>query len=276
MPFKRPTERAKFFYADEYNHLELLHATFVTHRFVPHFHETYVVGVLEQGDYAFLCRGTMQFARTGGIVLVNPGEIHTGEAVDDVGWTYRTLYPGAALMQQIAEEITGAKWTAPYFPQPVIYDQAVSRGLLRLHQALETSSTQLERDTLLRLALGELISRHAQNRPAEPAGLNGRSTISRVQDYLHAHYDHNVGLADLAALAGLSPYHLVRVFREHTGLPPHHYLVQVRLMQAKRLLRQQQTIAEVAQSTGFSDQSHLTRWFKKVVGVSPGQYLAQR
>ena len=57
MRFQRPTERAKFFYAGEYNNLELLHATFVTHRFVPHFHETYVVGVIERGDYTFLCRG---------------------------------------------------------------------------------------------------------------------------------------------------------------------------------------------------------------------------
>lgn len=276
MRFNRPTERAKFFYAGEYNNLELLHATYVTHRFVPHFHETYVVGVIEHGDYSFLCRGEIQFIRTQGIALVNPGEIHTGEPVDETGWTYRTLYPGVALMQQIAEEITGEKWTAPYFPAPVIYDAPVARMILRLHEALENSFTRLERDTLLRLALGELIIRHALNRPPQNVPLSGRVPVSRVKEYLHAHYDQNIMLDDLAALAGLSPYHLVRVFREQTGLPPHHYLVQVRVMQAKRLLHQQQPIAEVALLTGFSDQSHLTRWFKKVVGVPPGQYFAQR
>ncbi len=65
----------------------------------------------------------------------------------------------------------------------------------------------------------------------------------------------------------------MRVFRQETGLPPHTYLIQLRINQAKAHLQAGETIAEVAAATGFSDQSHLTRRFKRIVGVTPGQYV---
>ena len=77
-------------------------------------------------------------------------------------------------------------------------------------------------------------------------------------------------------MINFSPFHLVRVFRAATGLPPHAYLTQVRLQHAKRLLAAGALIAWVAADTGFTDQSHLARHFKQVTGVTPGQYAYQR
>ena len=78
----------------------------------------------------------------------------------------------------------------------------------------------------------------------------------------------------MATYVGLSPWHFLREFKKYTGLPPHSWLVQVRLQKARQLLKQGQSIAMTAQNSGFSDQSHFNRHFKKAVGVTPSQYLS--
>jgi AraC-like DNA-binding protein len=96
--------------------------------------------------------------------------------------------------------------------------------------------------------------------------------IDRVRSYLEERYAENVTLDDLARFVNLSPYHLLRLFRQQTGLPPHTYLTQVRVRRARSLLRAGVPIAETALQVGFTDQSHLSRHFKRTVGVPPGQY----
>jgi AraC-like DNA-binding protein len=268
------TQTAKYWHAAEYANLELLYATFITHRFVPHFHETYVIGVVLRGTYRYFHRGAMRFMYPGEIALINPGEVHTGESVDADGWTYRVLYPAETLINQIAAEMTDDPHARVYFPESVVHDVTTSQLLITTHQKLEHSTIQLERDTLMRQAIGTVLQRHGRQKVGVAEFNHAPQMISRALDYLHAHYDRNVTLDELAQLAGLSPFHFVRVFKAQTGLPPHHYLVQIRLMRAKKLLRQSVDIAAVAAMTGFSDQSHLTRWFKKVMGVPPGQFLA--
>ena len=76
----------------------------------------------------------------------------------------------------------------------------------------------------------------------------------------------------MAAVAGLSPYHFIRVFGRHTGLPPYAYLIQVRIRRARVLLEEGQTVAAAACAVGFADQSHLTRHFKRLTGIAPGKY----
>jgi AraC-like DNA-binding protein len=81
-----------------------------------------------------------------------------------------------------------------------------------------------------------------------------------------------VTIDELAREAGLSAFHLIRVFRASFGLPPYRYLELVRIRHARRLIRRGWPLAQVVHATGFSDQSHLTRHFKRVVGVTPGGY----
>jgi AraC-like DNA-binding protein len=93
-----------------------------------------------------------------------------------------------------------------------------------------------------------------------------------VRDYLDAHCADNPSLADLARLTGLSPHYLNRLFQRQVGLPPHAYLVQRRLMRARQLIRAGHSPLEASLESGFSDQSHLHRHFKRTHGLTPGQY----
>ena len=103
-------------------------------------------------------------------------------------------------------------------------------------------------------------------------GRGDHDAVIRVRGYLEEHYASKITLTALAGLAGLNVFHLIRVFRASTGLPPYAYLKQIRVNRAAALLRKGHSVSRVAFLTGFADQSHLTRFFKRLVGVPPGVY----
>lgn len=262
-------ETVKFWQVPEVDNLELLRATYIRHSFARHTHNTFAVGVIQQGTEVFAYRGATHRASTGSVVLINPGEPHTGHAADASGWTYRMLYPAVSLLQRsIAETGVGAI----YFPEPVVQDPILRGWMLRSHQALEHNAPRLEQNSRLLWTFAQLITRHGERRPPWRALGHEPRSIAQAREYLEAHYSENPTLEDLAAIAHLSPFYFLRVFRQQVGMPPHSYLNQVRLQQAKRLLGEGRAIAAVAHLTGFADQSHLTRQFKRTWGITPGQY----
>lgn len=252
--------------------LDLLHAHYVTHAFGRHAHTTFAIGVILEGAEAFSYRGEAHIAAAGQIVLINPGETHTGQAATTAGWTYRMLYPDVEILQQAAIEVAGRTQSLPYFPTAVISDRPLAQLLLTLHLALEANSSQLEQDSRMIWTMTQLIAHHSGDRPTwQPIGQETLA-IRQAREYLEAHFAENPSLKDLGAIANLSPFYLLRSFRQQVGLPPHAYLNQVRLHQARRLLACGCSIAQVSQETGFADQSHLTRQFKRMMGITPGQY----
>lgn len=267
-------ERAVFWRDRELRGLELLRAHYVTHRYAPHTHEGFAVGTIESGAETFRYRHATHVAPAGSVVVINPGEVHTGSAALPDGWRYRMLYPDAAILRDVASELSGRPRPVPSFAEPVLHDPELAGELLRLHAALEAHVEPLERSTRLAAAFARLIARHADTLhlesdvPAEPA------LVRRLRDYLEEYASMPVRLEDLAALAGMSAFRTLRVFEQATGMPPHVYLTQLRVARARPLLIQGTPPAQVAAQVGFYDQSHLTRHFKRIVGVTPGQYAA--
>jgi AraC-like DNA-binding protein len=117
----------------------------------------------------------------------------------------------------------------------------------------------------------KLIHRHAVRTPMPRTGKEPRA-VSLMKDYLEARYVAGARLAELVNLTQLDRAYLIRAFRKVVGIPPHRYLIQIRVREAKRLIREGRSLAEVAAETGFADQSHLTRHFKGLTGLTPGRY----
>ncbi|PSN11246.1 AraC family transcriptional regulator, partial [filamentous cyanobacterium CCP5] len=244
--------------------------------FSRHTHDGYAIGMIEAGTEEFFYRGATHQAHRGELVIIHPGEVHTGHAGEAAGWCYRMLYPSVDWMVQSAEGVGGAD-PDPHFFQPVIADPVLVNQFRRLHQALETSDSQLERQSRLLAWMSRLIQRHGERRCWQPSGQKtALIEVRQAQDYLHSHYAKPVSLEQLAGLTQLPPIKLLRSFRRVTGLPPHAYQVQLRVRQSKRLLAAGLPIVQVAADTGFADQSHLNRHFKRLVGVTPGQYIRLR
>ncbi len=115
-----------------------------------------------------------------------------------------------------------------------------------------------------------------QPKPSSGAGLS-QTTLKRVTEYVHAHLHQDLTLIEIAAIAQISPYHFLRLFKQKMGITPHQYILQQRIKQAKHLLQHSGlSIAEIAVNVGFCDQSHLTRCFKRIAGVTPKQLLQAR
>ena len=268
-------ESAKIWCVPYLNDLQLLRANFVTYSFKRHMHDYFVVGMVEAGVQKFAYGREQYVTPTTGLIVINPGEPHTGEAAIPSGFRYRALYPEADQMQQIAAEIKRRSRDIPFFSEPVIHDPALFHQFRHLHVSLETVSSTLEHQSRYAWALAQLITRHSAAPPRAPAFRRERSEVKRLRRYIDEHYAEDVKLADLAALANWNAYYLLRVFRGEIGLPPHAYLENVRIREAQRLLKDGTPVVEVAYQTGFSSQSHFTTTFKRLIGVTPGQYAKQ-
>jgi AraC-like DNA-binding protein len=265
-------ERAVFWRDGELGGLELLRAHYVTHSFALHSHEGFALGMIETGVETFRYRHATHAASAGSVVVVSPGEPHTGSAGLAEGWRYRMLYPDAAMLREVASALSGRPRPIPSFPQPVIDDPALAGEFQRLHATAEARAEPLERASRLAAAFARLIARHADAPHLEPRTAPEPELVRRLRDYLEERAASLIRLEDLAALAGMSAFRTLRVFEQSVGMPPHAYLTQIRVSRARRLLAQGMPPAQVAALVGFYDQSHLTRHFKRIVGVTPGQY----
>lgn len=269
-------EHTKFWRDPHVHNVELLHATYLTHAFAPHSHEGFAIGVIDEGVERFSYRHIMHVAPAGSVVVVSPGEVHTGEAATEHGWSYRMLYPAVNLIQRAASQIQERTLDLPFFRLPVLHDPYVAGLLRRAHVASEEDASAIERESRLLWALAHLVARHAADPPAMRILTPERERVERVRSYIDEHYTDNVLLDQLAALVNLSPFHLLRMFRNEVGLPPHAYLTQARVRHAQQLIATGTPIGLAAADAGFTDQSHLTKHFKRFVGVTPGQYAPHR
>lgn len=257
----------------QFSNLELLRGRHLTQSFPRHTHECYAVGVIEQGALSYSYRGERIVATPGVINLCVPGEAHTGQPAGAEGWGYRMFYLDVSVLQRVASELAARPRRLPFFAPGAINDSSLALRLHQAHRTLEFAATPLlEQETALLVALAELVRRHADEPPPSAHPGHEPRAVSQIKQYVEAHYADEISLDSLSRLTGLSRYHLLRVFRGAVGIPPHTYLRQVRVRQAKAMLAEGRAIAEVAAATGFADQSHLTRWFKRLWGFTPGQY----
>jgi AraC-like DNA-binding protein len=252
--------------------LELLHATHQTHVFPRHWNETFIVQLVEQGVNEFYCDGKIHTAPAGEIVLINAYEVHTGYATGPVPLIYRSLYLTPEFLTQIVGQMTEGRETTPLLAAHVIHDPGLARLIRQIHRAAEREEASLHLQSVLLRALSRLLQRHSNHRVAIKTGRES-SAVRRAREYLHDHFARNISLTELAHHSHLSPFHLLRTFCKTLGMPPHQYLTNLRVERAKRFLMAGTPIAQVAQQTGFIDQSHLHRRFKNFVGLTPGQFL---
>jgi AraC-like DNA-binding protein len=242
-------------------------------RLVPrHWHEEYQFCLVQRGAGELFYRGIHHPTPAWSLFIVHPGEVHSNRVTVTRGCDYRSLNAPPQLLRRAATQLAGREQGLPYFPGSVLLEGGLLRRFLALHELLEGAAPRLERDVALLDTLTHLVGRHAERPPTPRGDGHEPAAAARVRDYLEGHFEEEVSLVQLARLAGLSPYHVNRVFRRTYGMPPHAFQTQLRLVRATALLREGWAPAAVAAETGFADQSHFTRRFKSVVGVAPGFY----
>ncbi|MEV5382521.1 AraC family transcriptional regulator [Streptomyces sp. NPDC052721] len=247
--------------------LDLLTASFRRHVYAPHAHDEYTIGVCVGGSEIIDYRGGHIRTGPGTIVVLEPGEMHTGGPGNPTdGYAYRALYAEPSLLAD------GTLGGLPHFREPLIDDPALARALRTAHTRLSARPDPLEAESVLPWVLTALARRHSTARPLCDR-IPGADAIARtVRDRLADELTDPPSLALLATDLGLSRYQLLRAFRTTMGIPPYAWLAQHRVTKARVLLETGLRPAEVATLVGFADQAHLTRWFRRVLGVTPAAY----
>lgn len=262
-------ETARYFVSTRFPELDCLTATFTTHTYAPHTHDTYVFGSVGTGCEVWHARGRRHYAGPGDLLFNLPLDVHDGMPAEG-GYSYRMTYPSEALFADLAAGIAGRPQGTPFFRAPVVHDPEGAALFEAAHRLLERGGDGLAAEELLTAAYARALQLHARI----PALALGRESgpVGRVLRRIEEGYAEDLRLDDLAAIAGLSTHHLIRAFRREVGLTPHAHLIGVRVRRARDLLRAGEAPAAVAGAVGFADQAHLSRAFKARIGVPPGAY----
>jgi len=253
--------------------------------FPNHFHEYYVIGLLEGGQRALQCQNQDYLLEKGDLIFFTPGTNHGCAPVGDSVLEYRAINIPTERFLDYAEEITGVR-AFTGFSQHVSRDSVLAELFLHLHHFLmgedtipccgkhDTAGLPLEKGEAVYLLMEHLLVQHQASRNVSPLPCNPPEQIEQVCAYLEAHYAQRITLDELCAEQGLSKSTMIRSFTKYKGITPYRYLETVRIGKAKKLLEQGAAPLDAAMQTGFSDQSHFTNQFSSYIGVSPGSYRA--
>ncbi|MFB9124205.1 AraC family transcriptional regulator [Paraburkholderia dipogonis] len=246
------------------------------HAFPRHSHDRFGVGVIVSGGHRSASGRGLVEARANDAIMVNPGEVHDGSPLDERGRAWRMLYFEPSMLVTAASELTGAAAHEIELTQPVAHDPLLKRLFERLFTvAVEAPlmPDDLAREEALLELFGHLVRVHA-TRPTRSWSTAALGPIARAKARIDDDPSSPLTLADLAADSGMSRFQLLRGFAHEIGLPPHAYRMQRRVALARQWIARGATPADAAAAAGFADQSHMTRAFVRLLGVTPANYAA--
>lgn len=254
--------------------VESLQAHFTDQNFARHFHDVTCIGIIEAGAGLFYCDGTSYTGLPGQVVCINPGEVHDGRAGDAYGWVHKMLYLETAAFEELLDEPMARDLC---FTKALVEEPVVFQTVIALHAACIDAEKGKAHPTVpagyLIEILERLIGRYGNAAMPKPRCVSDAKRFATACDFFQARLGESFSLGEAAAASGMSKRSLIRLFRNHTGLPPHTYLSQLRVNKAVELLRNGRPAADVAATCGFCDQSHMTRTFRRFLGVTPSRYM---
>jgi AraC-like DNA-binding protein len=236
----------------------------------PHSHPTWTIAVVQRGAARFTVDSTRQRANAGELFVLEPEAVHTGMAAVPQGWAYKVLYIPSSVLHDWDERDGAAHRAARWV---VFRDPTLRQALLSAHDALaDHAAPGLAVEEKVLAAVAGLVP-HLRTAAAPRRREHGEhAAVRRARLHVQERWDQRLTLADLSAVAGLSRFELIRRFQQQNGLTPHALQRDLRVDHARRLLSGGMAPATVASTCGFADQPHLSRVFKRLVGVTPGQY----
>ncbi|MBB5337104.1 AraC family ligand binding domain-containing protein [Pectinatus brassicae] len=241
----------------------------IMQKFPNHFHEHYVIGFIEKGNRYLSCKNKTYIIQPGVLLIFNPHDNHACEQIDNQNLDYRCINIQPEIMENFILEITGKPYQ-PVFTSQVIFNDELVNTLRKLHEMILEGSAVLQKEETLFSLLEQLLTEYTAKKNTSQ---NINIPIQKVCSFIKQHYRENISLTDLAAIAELNKYYLLRLFTKQTGISPYSYLETIRINKAKALLQHGTLPIDAALQTGFTDQSHFSKFFKKFIGLTPKQYM---
>lgn len=271
----RPSHTGSTFWRDDA--LPFIEARTVTDGrrvcYARHSHDTFSIGLIDSGISTYLNRGHQCRIDSGTLVLMNPGDVHACNPIDNQPWAYRMLYVDAAWLGRLQYELGMGGGAFLRFAPTLTRDLQVHAGFRRLHAVLVDEACDSGAKEEAAVAFFRLLHRQV---PLEAVGPDPEGELRDVAQLIAQDPQRGITLHELCGVAGISPSSLIRSFKKHFGMTPHAYLTNRRIQLARAELRRGASIADAALAAGFADQAHLQRVFKQLLAATPGHYRGKR
>lgn len=236
-----------------------------------HFHEEYSIGLIHHGHTDAWCDGKLWEVEAGRMISFPPHMLHACHPKQGLKWSYDMLFIDPQWLEGMEQQEL-AQIDIPYLLS-ARKNQDCTLQMQQTMNSLMNGNDPLETETALIGLLQQLtgseqgdLDHQSMTSPVD------RKYVGIVQEYLHANFHRPILLEELEQVTSISRFHLIRLFKQWQHVPPHVYQNLLRINYAKTELHRQRPIVEVATEAGFYDQSHFTRMFTRVVGVTPRRY----
>lgn len=254
---------------DDTLHIEAYRFDGIIQSFPNHFHEYYVLGLMEEGNRRLTCRQEEYVLHKGDIVLLNPGDNHICVQEGTQKLVYRGFNISQEMMLDLSREITGIS-QLPVFSRHVARDGEIAHYMETLHDMVMTRICEFGKDEQLLFLLSQVLQKYSC--PFTVCIPVCQDEIEKTCVFIEQHFAAPLSLTEICDYAGLSKSTLLRAFTREKGITPYGYLLNVHINKAKKLLEKGVGPMEAALQTGFSDQSHFTNCFSRFMGLSPRMY----
>lgn len=267
--------------ASDLKGVRALTRNFVSEYAMPrHVHQEYVFSLAIKGATEFDCGhcGAAHVLQPNDLLLTEAHEVYASRTLGKPPWQYRSLSISKEKLASLLDfAADGKQFALPHFTHGTIKNAELRQSFLKAHESLNEDRTKLEQETLLLDWIVAVGQRYA----AEASRFQSRRIYSesvavrRVREFLREHLAENIDSQKLSEITGLSPFHLNRSFKAQIGLPPHEFQNQLRIGKSLELITNRKSFAEIALETGFSDQSHFIRFFKRYTGITPKNFFVR-
>jgi len=248
--------------------------TYCNFSFPEHFHDEHLIQIIKEGQNSFFCNGNTYEAAPGDVVLINPGEVHNGQSRTNEKLQYNVFYIDPGVWEEVLGIGSVFITKGFLFNKTLVKDELLFGKIDRFFYLLAEDGHDEIRlhekylDILLYISHHYSLSRSGYYNP----DTHHTKTINLLKDYIQENLSNKLSLEDLSRAGNVSPFHLLRIFTKQTGLTLHQFILVSRIEKSKDLLKNKMAISDVAFTMGFADQSHFTRSFKKMMGLTPRQY----
>jgi len=236
-----------------------------------HFHEEYSIGIFYGGEYEFDFNKQNFIVKPGDLRIINPYELHK---TNKGSWDYIHISLNPKILNTIYSDIKQKEFEGIIKLKTIKHDfKAINIANCLFNSKAKNSDLEMEK-SLYNMA-NYLLTNYTLN-PIETIDkliYNKRQMLNAI-DFIEENLDdRSLTIEQIAKSINLSPFYFTRSFKKEFGISPYQFIINKRLERAKKLLRGDFPIAEIAYMCGFSDQSHLTRVFKKYFGFTPGKIV---
>ncbi len=246
---------------------------YTAHHFKPHFHHHFVIQLVEKGINNGICSGKKYSIHPNEIIIINPGETHTGTSHKNELLIYQAIYPTIHSLKYFHKILNKNFGQNINFNKTHVVDQKLVLKLKTLIYSAKNSNNKLLNESNSVDFFEYLIINYSTCSVNQSKKCLNKKRIKIAEDYIRDNYNKNFTLQELSRASTISPYHLIREFKKEKGQTPFEYLRNYKIEKAKSLLRNKSQLIDAVYETGFYDQSHFIKQFKTITGMTPKAYL---